>query len=143
MSDENVELVRRAFEAFDRGDSEGVVSDFAPDCEYFATGAIPGVTGVFRGPDGYRRFLEAFVGEFDDLQVEPQEFIEAGDQVLVSVALRGRGQRSRVETSWRISQLWTVRDGKIVRGQGFTSRDEALGAARRAEERSSEGRPSP
>jgi ketosteroid isomerase-like protein len=128
MSHENVEVVRRAFEAFDRGDMEGVVADFGPHFEYVATGAIPGVRGVYRGTEGYRRFLEAFVGEFDDVHVKTPEFVEAGDQVLVSVTIRGRGKRSRAETSWSFWLLWQVRDGKVVRGQGFTSRDEALAA---------------
>jgi uncharacterized protein len=129
MSQENVELVRRAFEAFDRGDMEGVVADFGPYFEYVATGAIPGVRGVYRGAGGYRRFLEAFVGEFDDVHVKTLDFNEAGDQVLVSVTIRGSGRRSRAETSWSFWLLWQVREGKVVRGQGFTSRDEALEAA--------------
>jgi ketosteroid isomerase-like protein len=47
MSQENVELVRRAYEEFNRGDSKGMVADFAPAFEYVSTGAIPGVRGVY------------------------------------------------------------------------------------------------
>jgi ketosteroid isomerase-like protein len=54
---------------------------------------------------------------------------KAGDQVLVSVTNRGRGKRSGAETSWRLWTLWMLRDGKIVRGQGFTDPEEALEAA--------------
>ena len=49
--------------------------------------------------------------------------------MLVPQTLRGRGKQSGVETSWTYFQLWTVRDGKLVRGQGFTSRVDALEAA--------------
>ena len=55
--------------------------------------------------------------------------IEARDQVLACVTFRGYGKQSGVETNWSLLQLWTVRDGKFLRGQGFTDRDEALEAA--------------
>ena len=130
MSEENVEVARRGHDAFNRGDIEGVLADFAPDFEYVAAGAIPGVGGVHRGPDGYRRFMEAFWDEFDDACLMAHEFTEAGDQVLVSLTVRGRGKRSGAETTWTFWQLWTLRDGMVVRGQGFTDRDEALKAVR-------------
>ena len=130
MSQENVEVLRRAYEAFNRGDREGAAAGFAPEAEYVVTtGQIPGAGGVYRGPEGYRRFLESWWGEFDEPGIEVHELIETGDQVLASLKLRGRGKQSGVETSWDIWQIWTVRDGKVVRGQGFTSREEALEAA--------------
>ena len=56
MSEENVELVRKAYEAFNRGDVEGAVANIAPDFVYVSTGVIPGMEGVKRGPAGLRRF---------------------------------------------------------------------------------------
>jgi ketosteroid isomerase-like protein len=129
MSQENVEIVRAALEAFNRGDVDAVVADAAPDLEYVATGAIPGAGGVYRGPEGFRRFLETFWGEFADARIELHEFIDAGNRVLVSQTLRGRGKQSGVEANWPVWQLWTLRDGKIVRGRGYTSRQEAVDAA--------------
>ena len=129
MSQENVEMLRRAYEAFNRGDREGAVAGFAPEAEYVVTtGQIPGAGGVYRGPEGYRRFLESWWSEFDEPGIEVHELIETGDQVLASLKLRGRGRQSGVETSWDIWQIWTVRAGMVVRGQGFTSREEALAA---------------
>jgi len=49
MSQENVEIVRRAFEAFNRGDLDAAVVDLAADCEYTSSGAIPGTTDTYRG----------------------------------------------------------------------------------------------
>jgi ketosteroid isomerase-like protein len=130
MSQENVEIVRRAYEAFNQGDLEGMVASFAPDFEFVASGAIPGVDGVYRGPEEYkRRIVEQFGDEFHDFGADIHEFIEAGDQVLVSQTFRGRGKQSGVETRWNIWQVWTVRNGSIVHGQGFTSRAQALEAA--------------
>ena len=65
MSEENVEIMRRAYAAFNRGDIDGMVADVAPDFEYVpAAGVIPGVMGVYRGPEGLKRWREAFWGEF-------------------------------------------------------------------------------
>ena len=128
MSQENVEIVRRGLEAFKRGDLDVMVAEFTPDCEYISTGAIPGAAGVSRGPDGYKRFVSWLRDEFDDARTEIHELIDAGDQVLVSLTTRGRGKQSGAETSWHFWQVWTLQDSKVVRGQGFTSREEALSA---------------
>lgn len=129
MSRENVELVERAYEAFNRGDRDAAVADVAPDCEYVTTGAIPGASGSYRGPDGFIRFTEWLLEQFDDARVDIREVIEANDQVVVRATIRGRGKHSGAETSWENWHVWTVRDGKAVRGEGFTSRGEALEAA--------------
>ena len=90
MSKDNVEVVRRAYEAFNRGDRDAAVADVAADCEYGASG---------------------------------------GDRVVVSVTTRGSGKHSGAEASWVTWQVWTLRDGKAVRGEGFSSRRAALEAA--------------
>jgi ketosteroid isomerase-like protein len=54
MSEENVELARHAYEAFNRGDLEGTVADFAPAFEYVPSGAIPDSGRVYRGAEGWK-----------------------------------------------------------------------------------------
>jgi ketosteroid isomerase-like protein len=61
--------------------------------------------------------------------MEVHELVDAGDQVMAAVTLRGRGKQSGVETSWDVWHVWTVEHRKVVHGQAFTSRAEALGAA--------------
>ena len=130
MSQENVEIVRRGYEAFNEGDLEGMVASCAPDFVYVPTGAIPGVEGTYRGPEEYKQqIVELFGDEFDDYGAEIHELMDAGDQVLVSLTFRGRGKRSGAESRWSVWQVWTVRDGSVVHGQGYTSRDEAVEAA--------------
>jgi ketosteroid isomerase-like protein len=130
ISEENVEIVRRAYEAFNRGDMDGAFANISPEFEYVATGAIPGMEGVVRAPEGFRGFLESWWGEFDEPRVEIHELIETGDQVVASLTFRGRGKQSGVETTWDIWQAWTIRHGKAVRGRGFMRREEALESAR-------------
>jgi ketosteroid isomerase-like protein len=131
-SQENVELVRRGFEAYNRGDIEGMLAlaDPPPEFEFVPSGVlIPDLSGVQRGPEGFRRLAEAFFGEFDAVQVEVHELIDAGDQVFSSFTLQGRGRQSGVETTFDGWLVWTVRDGRIARLLGFTDRDPALEAA--------------
>jgi ketosteroid isomerase-like protein len=128
MSEENVEIVRRGYEAFNRGDLDGMVADIAPPFEYVASGAVPGTGGVYPGPEGLRQFMGWF-GEFYDARVDIDEVIEARDKVLFGVTAQGRGKQSGVESGWHLWHLWTRHDGKIVRGEGFTDRGDALEAA--------------
>ena len=53
MSKENVEIVRRGYEAYNRGDLDGMVADHAPTFEYVASRAIPGSRGLYRGPEAH------------------------------------------------------------------------------------------
>ncbi len=129
MSEENIEVIRRGYQAFNRGDLDGLAADIAPTFEYVPTGTIPGSAGVYRGPEGYKEFLSGFWDQFQDARIEVRELIEAGDQVLASITMHGRGKQSGVEARWDIWQLWTLREGKGVCGQAFTTRDEALEAA--------------
>ena len=133
MSEENVEVVRRIFEAFDRGDIEGGIelADTPPEFEFVPSGApIPDLASIQRGSDALRRVVETFWAEFDDPRIELHELIDAGDDlVFTSFTLRGRGKHSGVETSWDPLSVWTVREGRLVRWLGFTDRDAALEAA--------------
>ena len=87
--------------------------------------ALGASTGELRDS---RRFADAFWREFDDPRIEVHELIDAGDRVLASTTLRGHGKQSGADTSSGVCQVWTVRDGSAVRGQGFPSREEALEA---------------
>jgi ketosteroid isomerase-like protein len=125
--------VRRAYEAFNRGDLDNAIAVGATTFEYVATGVIPGAEGTYRGREEYREFLQRWWGEFEDPKVDVHELIDAGERVLASVTFRGRGKLSGVEATWRLWQLWTVQGGQVTRGRGFTSGAEALEAARRRE----------
>jgi ketosteroid isomerase-like protein len=132
MTQENVELVRRIFEAVNRGDFEGALAlaNAPPEFEFVPSGVlIPDLSDVQRGPEGLRRVLEGFFAAFDDLHLEVHELIDAEDQMFGSYAIQGRGRHSGAETSWDVWNVWTVRDGRVVRLQGFTDRDAALEAA--------------
>jgi ketosteroid isomerase-like protein len=129
MSQENLERFQRAFAAYNAGDIDAAVADIAPECEYVTTGTLPGARGIYRGPEGYKRFVSWLRDEFEGGRLEVNELIDAGDRVFASLTLHGRGRQSGIEASWTLWQVWTVKDDLIVHGQGFTDRAEALEAA--------------
>jgi ketosteroid isomerase-like protein len=129
MSQENVEMARRAFEAYNRGDVDAAVTDFASNCEFVSSGARPGGRGVYQGPEGFKRFIGWLRDEFEDAHLDVNDVIDAGTKVLVSLTVRGRGRQSGAATSWDLWQVWTVRDGRFFRGQAFTDKIGALEAA--------------
>jgi ketosteroid isomerase-like protein len=93
MSQENVEIVRRAFEAYGREDFYGALRYYDPEVEWETTGAFI-EPATYRGHDGVRRYLGSMDEEFEDLTIEPEELIDAGGQVISTVRISGRGKGS-------------------------------------------------
>jgi ketosteroid isomerase-like protein len=127
MSQENVEIVRRIYEAFNEGDFARAVEPASPDFEF-----VPDereIIGVFQGREKVQRYLEDQADVFDENQVQPEEFFDKDDQVIVFIRVRGRGRGSGVELDVRIAHVWTFRAGKPVRCEVFAERDKVLEAA--------------
>ncbi len=133
MSQENVEVVRAAFDAFNREGVEAFASRlFSPEFVFDASRAgIPGV-GVYRGSDQVGAFFEkdwfgAF--PFEEWEVEVEELIDRGDRVIVMSRQRGRGASSGVAAELELGNIFTLRDGEIVRVELYSDREKALEAA--------------
>jgi uncharacterized protein len=124
MSQENVEPVRRFFEAIRRGDLAEALACLAPDVEYEVGQELP-----MRGRDAVRAMWERWGSDWENYKLLPEEFIDAGDHVVVTVRCSGRGRGSGVEVDDRTFDVYTVRDGKCVRKLEFKVRSEALEAA--------------
>jgi uncharacterized protein len=127
MLQADIETLRAGYEATNRGDWDAAFRGAHPDFEWKTDGRVPGA-GTYRGREQVRRFLEDQREPFEEVVVEPQEFFERGDRIVVFVLtrLRPRGSSAVVENP--IGHLWTMRDGKAVRCEGFAVREEALAA---------------
>jgi ketosteroid isomerase-like protein len=103
--------------------------------EYAAPDIVwnPAEESASRGYDAVRASFVRWESEWDDYEVRPEEFEPVGDRVLATVHLRARGRASGVEVETRFYDVYTVRNGKIVRMDQFTRRSEALEAAGLAE----------
>ncbi len=129
MSHENVEIVRRMFDAFNRGDVETVVAAFAEGCELHEPPEMPDTPAEgFRGHHGIREWM-ANLRETGGVQFEPTSLTSNGDVVFSEWTGRGLGQASGAPIRWRTFATVHLRDGTIVRLQAFLDRDQALEAA--------------
>ena len=85
--------------------------------------------GVYRGPNEAARFFEDLLEPFEEVSVEPLEFFEHGDRIVVFVLVRSRPTGSTATVENRVGHLWTMRDGRAIRLELFPRREEALEAA--------------
>ncbi len=131
MSQENVEVLRRGYEAFNRGDRDAAMSLMDPGIEVYPDPAALGGEdrGVWHGREGYLAFIKNWMEPWEEYRVEPREFIDAGDRVLVFTDNFGRRPGSGFEVKLEIAQLWTIRDRAAVRVQFYLDRGKALEAA--------------
>jgi ketosteroid isomerase-like protein len=128
MSQENVEGVRRAFEAFRRGDWEAFLRDVDPDIEFVELPAFG--TKTYHGHEGLRGAVNWWSSQWDDFHTELTQLIDANDdQVVHVVRNQGRGKLSGVEVADEVAFLTTIRDGKATRIEMFRSVSEALEAS--------------
>jgi ketosteroid isomerase-like protein len=132
MSQENVELTRQAFEHYLRtGELQWESVD--PEVEVHDHD-IPDA-GTYRGHDGYRKWLEDWGEAWDSFSMEPERWIDAGDQVVLIFQMTARGKGSGVEVKRRDAIVWTVSDGKTVRIDYYNNEAQALEATGSSEER--------
>ena len=129
MSQEDVEIVRSALTAGNRGDREAVLRFVHPEIVIDATRRVFNPT-TYVGMEGVRRWFAEMGEIWEHFRLEPAELLDAHDRVLVIGRLVGEGKASGARVGQPIRGLWTVRNGRIVRGEiGYANRREALEAA--------------
>ena len=129
MSHENVEIVRRAYEAFARRDSVTPFELYAPDIEWDVTGVHLEGTAVYHGHDGVRASFRDLVAVFRDFEFQALDLKPCGERVLVTVQEHGVGRGSGVVVDRRHYAVWTLRDGMVIRMRAYLDHGEALRAA--------------
>jgi ketosteroid isomerase-like protein len=126
MSQADVETLRAEYEAIGRKDFFRSVH---PDFELKTPDQGPEAGTTHRSPDEARRAFEDFFEPYEDVVIEPQEFFECGDRIVVFFLMRSRPRGSSAVVEIRAGHLWTMRDGKAARLEIFPQREKALEAA--------------
>lgn len=129
ISEQNVEVVRRWYEAISRGDPAALLESVSSDADF--VNEILGDT--YHGREQIRKMFEEIWEVVEDYRVEPEEFIEQGDQIVVSVRLSGRLRHTGIsEGGWiraeKMAHVLTIRNGKIVRNRVCRDKARALEA---------------
>jgi ketosteroid isomerase-like protein len=125
MSEQNVELARRGMESMEAFVSlldECVVADVRAF-------PLPDYAGVLVGRDKFIEMSRHYWGAWEDYSVEAEDFIEAGQSVVIGIHEQGRGKGSGVHLDRRWAHIWTFREGRIVRWEPRRSIEDAVEAA--------------
>jgi ketosteroid isomerase-like protein len=129
MSQENIEIVRDALEAFNRRDIDGLLEMADPEIEWRPPAELPG-SRVYHGHDGVRQSVDDMLDAFGDLSAEPERFIDAGDRVIALYWWRGRGSTSGISVDQFDVPVGLVATmnahGKATDVRFFTSWEKAL-----------------
>jgi ketosteroid isomerase-like protein len=126
MSQENVQIVRRAFESFNRRDLAGALAVFDPEAEW-----VPYLAAleeeIYRGRGDIDRMWREVLRDVPDFHIEfVQVVADSPDVVVFEVEFRGTGKASGVDIRTSVYQAASFRDGKVTRVQGFRTAAEAL-----------------
>jgi ketosteroid isomerase-like protein len=130
VSQENVELVRAAWDAWERGDMEAVFGFYDPAIVWDQTHyEASDLSAVYHGHDGIRQFFRAWLAPFEIYHAHAEEFIDAGEAVVVRIRQGGRGKQSGAEVDMPpYLQVYRLRDGRAVRIEVYRDQAEALKA---------------
>ena len=129
MSQANVELVRATWEAWERGDTNGVLSFVDPEVEWLTAidRGLGRAGSLYHGHEGMRELWNLWRSEFDDFSIQADEIRDLGDERILSLAhWQFRGRASGILVESQLALLMTLRDGKIVRSEDYLSHQEAL-----------------
>ena len=128
MTAEDLDTVRRAYDAFARGDLDALEQLLSPDIEWRTTPDVP-FLGNYRGIDEFLRAMAEWTEPFDELTTTVEEMIDTGERVVVRHRMRGRGTDSGVETDLVLWQVVSVENGQLTRMHDFATREDAIAAA--------------
>lgn len=128
MSREDVETLRRGYEALGRGDLSAALASFDPDIEVEDHELSLAGPAKRKGHKGFLEILTIVNEGFEDVRYTPEEFRDAGDQVLVKARRTGRGSASGVEVEEQQFHVFDFDQGRVVRFRSFLELDKALEA---------------
>jgi ketosteroid isomerase-like protein len=126
VSQQNVEVVRRAWEAALRHENDEIFRLYDPDVEIEVLALDH--SGPYRGLDGVGEWWRSILGAFSLVDSTVEEWIDGGDDIVAVMRMRARGRKSGVPVESHEAHVWTVRNGKLWRLRIYPTRDEALGA---------------
>ena len=139
LTQENAEIIRRCYEAFNSRNLDLFGDLMHPDFEVDLSNSMGFDRGNYFGERGLQRFFQSYWDAFESISIEVEELIGTGDAIVVIIRARGRGKESGAEVDARGPHLWLLRDGRVVGLALYQHLDEALEAAMVAEARDTGG----
>jgi ketosteroid isomerase-like protein len=128
MVHQNVEIVRRAYEMFNRNGPEAILDFLDPDVEWDESELPARQPGVYRGHDGVRRLFEENAALWENINVQADEILGGDEGVVAFIRVRGRGRHTGANVELAIAEVWKMRGGKGSEVRLYLDRQEALEA---------------
>jgi ketosteroid isomerase-like protein len=128
MSEENVEVVRRAYEAANRGELESADLYLHPEIEFHTYAQSP-EAGVYRGREAVRRYNEGLFEQFESIRFDIEELVDAGDRVVVVSTQHAVPKGGQQQMNVQVVEVWAIRDGLLAERRSYSTKGEALEAA--------------
>jgi ketosteroid isomerase-like protein len=128
MSQENIEIIRGMYREWNRGDMAALAEIFDAEAEVRPALSTFLASTVYRGHEGVAAWYEETHEPWAEMRAEPRRFLDADDRTVVVVGLRARVAGGEVDVDTEIAHVVTVRDGKIVRLDGYEEPETALAA---------------
>ena len=131
MSQENVEIVRRVSDAYNRRDVGAMLDELHPEVEWhpWLQLQLGGAATVYRGHQGVRKGIRELEEAFSEIQAEQTEIRDLGERVVAIGRLRARGKESGAITESPIAWIVDFKSGKVIRVREYLDPKEALEAA--------------
>jgi uncharacterized protein len=124
--EKDVERLRAIYQAFNEGGVEAIMERLAPEFQVRDRETSPDRETTRHGKEGIKQLFDSYMEAFDALRLDPEEFIAAGDQVVVSLRQRARGKGSGAEVAGRIVHVWRLREGAPLELRIFGDKAQAL-----------------
>ena len=125
QQEQMITALRGAYAAFNRGDIEAALEPLDDQIEWSEPAEFPGGS-MYHGRDGVKRYLMQSRAGFTEGSSEPEQFIVAGDRIVVFVHAHIRPKGSDEWQDVRLADVYTIRNGKAVKMRAFADRQEAL-----------------
>jgi ketosteroid isomerase-like protein len=128
MSEENVEVIARMYRAWNSGDMDALAAVFDSEVEVRPALSTFLESSVYRGHEGVSAWYAETYEPWAEMTAEPQRYVDAGERMVVVVGLHARVPGGGVDLNGEIAHVLTIRDGRIVKLDGYDTPEAALNA---------------
>ena len=132
MSNADIEVLHKLYDAWNAGDFEAGQPHLHPDIVWRPSGQFPGFEAVYRGPEGVWQFWQTMMEAWEQMRVEVDRIVEESGKIVVGLHFDAIGKESGARVELAVAHVWRVEDGLVVSYRAHPTFDEALAEARGA-----------
>ncbi len=125
MPEDNVALIRKASDALENEGVDALMPFVHPEFQMTTPPDLASEPDTYKGEEGIRRYFDSFYDAMEEVHFLPEEFIDAGEHVIVPTRLVAKGRTTGIEVEQRVALVWTLKDGLVIRAQPFATLEEA------------------